>query len=70
MASVLIHKCKLYSGSPYVAEHDGKYHVMQGSMQKADIKEWYDTTKEAVERWNNRFKGSAICGKTVRVNII
>ena len=54
MGKVLVHKCKLYTGSPYIAEHEGKYHVMQGSMQKTDVKVWYDTAEEAVKRCNNR----------------
>ena len=40
MGKVLVHKCKLYTGSPYIAEHEGKYHVMQGSMQKTDVTMW------------------------------
>lgn len=68
MGKVLIHKCKLYTGNPYIADHEGKYHVMQGSMQKADVKVWYDTAAEAVKRWNDRltwskFKGDAVFQK-------
>lgn len=70
MGKVLIHKCKLYSGSPYIAEYEGKYHVMQGSMQKSDVKMWYDTEKEAVERWNDRFALSKFKGGAVSVNIL
>lgn len=70
MGKVLIHKCKLYSGNPYIAEREGKYHVMQGSMQKDDVKMWYDTAKEAVERWNNRLACSKFKGGTVSVNIL
>lgn len=70
MGKVLIHKCKLYAGTPYIAEHKGKYHVMQGSMQKADVKVWYDTAKEAVKRWNDRLTWSKFKGNTVSVNIL
>lgn len=56
MGKVLIHKCKLYSGTPYIAEHDGKYHVMQGNMTADDIREWYSTVEEAIYHWNNRVK--------------
>lgn len=70
MGKVLIHKCKLYSGSPYIAEHEGKYHVMQGSMKKSDVKVWRDTAKEAVERWNHRLANCRLKGETVEVNIL
>lgn len=70
MGKVLIHKCKLYSGNPYIAEHYGKYHVMQGSMQKSDVKVWHDTAKEAAERWNNRLANCKLKGETVSVNIL
>ena len=70
MGKVLIHKCKLYAGTPYIAEHEGKYHVMQGSMQKTDVKVWYDTAEEAVKRWNDRLTLSKFKGNTVSVNIL
>lgn len=53
-----IHKCNLFDGEPYIAEKDGKYHVLQGSMTADDVQKWYDTEKEAVERWNSRVKAA------------
>ena len=70
MGKALIHKCKLYTGNPYIAEHEGKYHVMQGSMQKTDVKVWYDTAEEAVKQWNNRLIWSKFKGDVVSVNIL
>lgn len=70
MGKVLIHKCKLYAVNPYIAEHEWKYHVMQGSMQKTDVKVWYDTAEEAVKRWNDRLNWSKFKGNTVSVNIL
>lgn len=51
-----IHKCKLYDGEPYIAEKDGKYHVLQGCFKSADVQKWYNTEKEAIYHWNNRVK--------------
>lgn len=70
MGKVLIHKCKLYTGTPYITDHEGKYHVMQGSMQKTDVKVWYDTAEEAVKRWNDRLTWSKLKGDAVSVNIL
>lgn len=49
--------CQLFDGTPYLAEKDGKYHVLQGSMTTDDVQKWYDTEKEAVEYWNSRAGG-------------
>lgn len=70
MGKVLIYKCKLYSGSPYIGGHEGKYHVLQGSMQNTDVKVWYDTAEEAVKRWNDRLTWSKLKGDAVSVNIL
>jgi hypothetical protein len=70
MGKALIHKCKLYTGNPYIAEHEGKYHVMQGSMQKSDVQVWRDTVEEAVERWNHRLENCRLKGETVSVEIL
>ncbi len=70
MGKVLIHKCKLYTGNPYIAEHEGKYHVMQGIMQKADVKAWYDIAEEAVKGWNDRLAWSNLKGDFVSVNTL
>mgnify|MGYP007133028071 FL=1 len=70
MGKVLIHKCKLYTGNPYIAEHEGKYHVMQGSMKKTDVKVWYGTAEEAVKRWNDRLTRAKFKGDAVSVNIL
>ena len=70
MGKVLIHKCKLYAGNPYIAEHEGKYHVMQGNMKKTDVQVWHDTAEEAVERWNHRLANCRLKGETVSVEIL
>lgn len=49
-----IERCHLFDGMPYLAEKDGEYHVLQGSMTADDVQKWYDTEKEAVEHWNIR----------------
>lgn len=49
-------KCNLYDGEPHMAEKDGKYHVLQGSMTADDVQKWYDAENEAIERWNSRVK--------------
>lgn len=54
MAEFILMKCKLYEGEPYMAEKEGKYHVLQGSMTADDVQKWYDTQEEAVQRWNVR----------------
>lgn len=63
-------KCNLYDGEPYMTEKDGKYHVMQGSMQKSDVQVWRDTVEEAVERWNHRLANCTLKGETVSVEIL
>lgn len=65
MKKFSVFKCLLYYDAPYIAEYKGKYHIMQGGMKKDDIRKWYDTKEEAVERWNHRlchskFRGSAV----------
>lgn len=69
MRKVSIYKCLLYDGEPYIAEHEGKYHIMQGSMEKTDIRRWYDTAEEATERWNSRLKMSKFQGSAVEISV-
>lgn len=47
-------KCNLYDGEPYIAEKDGKYHVLQGSMTADDVQKWHNTEEQAVYHWNKR----------------
>lgn len=49
-----IERCGLFEGMPYIAEKDGKYHVLQGGLTADEIKIWYDTKEKAVEHWNKR----------------
>lgn len=54
MPEFILIKCKLYDGEPYIAEKDGKYHVLQGCLTADDVQEWYEKKEEAVQRWNIR----------------
>lgn len=54
MQEFTLMKCKLYDGEPYIAEKDGKYHVLQGSLTSDDVQKWYGTKEEAAQRWNVR----------------
>lgn len=53
-----IERCHLFDGEPYIAEKDGKYHVLQGSLTADEVQKWYSTEKEAVEKWNSRVKAA------------
>lgn len=64
-----VYRCDLYSGDPFLAEKDGKYHIMQGVMTEDDIQIWYDTPEEAVKRWNDRLYMSKLCGEPVQIVI-
>lgn len=67
MKNFSVYRCLLYDGIPYIAECEGKYHIMQGGMQKDNIRKWYDTEEEAVERWNNRLYQSKFRGSLVEI---
>lgn len=66
---VSVYRCNLYSGNPFLAEKDGKYHIMQGDMKEDDVKDWYDTAEEAAKRWNDRLHMSKLCGEAVKIAI-
>jgi len=68
MKKISVFKCLLYYDVPYIAECEGKYHIMQCGMKKDDIRKWYDTKEEAVERWNNRLCRSKFCGSAVEID--
>lgn len=53
-----IERCHLFGGEPYIAEKDGKYHVLQGSLTADEIQKWHDTENEAIEKWNSRVKAA------------
>lgn len=49
-------KCNLYDEEPYIAEKDGKYHVLQGCFKADNVRKWYNTKEESIYHWNNRVK--------------